>query len=145
MKAFTSACKIRFSNTDAAGITFFANVFTMAHDAYEDFVASLGFSWPEWFDNKNWGVPIRQSSCEYFRPLLPGKDCQIEVTIEKIGETSLGLHYRFLIDEILCCEVRLTHAFVELKPVSGKLGKTPIPSKVRQRLEAYRAQCLAAE
>ena len=117
----------------------------MAHDAYEDFVLSLGFSWPEWFDNKIWAVPIRQSSCEYFRPLFPGNDCHIEVLIDKIGETSLGLLYRFLVDEILCCEVRLTHAFVGFKPPGEKVTKTPIPSEVRQRLETYRAQCLAAQ
>jgi YbgC/YbaW family acyl-CoA thioester hydrolase len=139
---FTSTRKTRFSDTDAAGIVFFGNVYAMAHDAYEDLVAHLGFTWQEWFDNKIWGVPIRHSSAEYFRPLRPGYECQIEIRIDKIGETSLTLHYKFTIASEVCCEVRIVHSFISRNNGSGKIAKTPIPSNVRERLMAYQQKCL---
>jgi acyl-CoA thioesterase FadM len=138
---FVSRLKIRFSHTDAAGISFFGNVFKMAHDAYEDWLESLGFTWAEWFDNDAWAVPIRHSACEYFRPLRPGLECEIQILIEKIGETSLQMKYVFLVAGQKCCEVQLTHAFVSWETKT----KTPIPSHVRQRLQVYQAQCLGTK
>lgn len=139
-QAFSALTKVRFHQVDSVGIVFFGNVFALAHDAYEDFVQHLGFSLKEWFENPEWAVPIRQSGCEYFRPLMQGDELKIQVTVEKLGENSFSLKYGFYRASDLCCEVRLVHVFMNIKT----RVKMPMPSLVRERLETYERQCLNA-
>jgi acyl-CoA thioesterase FadM len=162
---FSFSARIRFHEADPAGIMFFANSYKIAHDTYEEFVQALGFPWPEWFENPVWAIPIRASSCEHLRPLLPSGHYDIEVWIEGIGNSSFTAKYAFrqkpelLLDSVhlssepsepissepqcseLFCEVSLTHTFMN-KETRTKMA---IPSSVLSRLEAYHRQCLKAK
>ncbi len=135
---FTLQVPIRFRQGDPAGISFFANVYPMAHDAFEDFVQSLGFDWKTWFANEEWGVPIRHSSCEYYQPLIPGRSCSITVLVDRVGESSATLKYIFKNKDQVACEVTLVHTFFKIK----ERAKMPIPSVVRDGLETYQRECL---
>ena len=110
----------------------------MAHDAFEDFVQALGFKYEEWFQNPDWATPIRHSACDYLAPLWPGRNVSIEVTIEKIGESSLTLRYSFASDGKPSAIVTLIHTFIDIR----KRAKTAIPSLVRDRLETYQREGL---
>ena len=135
---FRATYPIRFRSGDPAGISFFANVYPLAHDAFEDFVQALGFEYKEWFQNPDWATPIRHSSCDYFAPLWPGGTVEIFVRIEKLGESSLTLKYLFNSSGQKCAEVTLVHTFIDIK----KRAKTTIPSVVRDRLETYEREGL---
>ena len=136
---FSTIIPLRFRLGDPAGISFFANVYPLSHDAFEDFVQYLGFEWKLWFENKDWGVPLRHTSCEYRRPMVPGNDCEITVLVEKIGETSLAMKYVFRSLSTVCAEVLMVHTFMDIKSMS----KRPIPSEIRDRFETYQRECLA--
>jgi acyl-CoA thioesterase FadM len=129
---------IRFRNGDPAGISFFANVYPMAHDTFEDFVQHLGFEWKMWFANEEWAVPLRHSSCEYFQPLMPGKTATITAVVDHLGESSFKMKYLIKNGEKVAAEVTLVHTFMNLK----SRAKMAMPSVVRDRLEAYQRQCL---
>jgi YbgC/YbaW family acyl-CoA thioester hydrolase len=130
---FAYQTRIHFHEADPAGIAFFANSYVLAHNAFEDFVQHLGFTWKDWFENESWGVPIRQSSCEHLRPMLVGEAVQIKITLERIGDSSFTLLYIFEIAAATTCEVRLVHTFMDRKT----RGKLSIPTDIRRRLEAY--------
>lgn len=135
---FRHPIAIRFHDADPAGILFFGRVYELAHEAYEAFFQELGFEWKSYFANGEWAVPIRHSECEYFAPMQAGSKLEIVVGVEKIGETSMTLTYRFEHEGKAHAQVKLVHAFMSLKTKS----KTEMPSVVRERLETYQRQCL---
>ncbi|MES2962512.1 MAG: thioesterase family protein [Bdellovibrionota bacterium] len=123
----------RFRDADPVGILFFARAYELAHDAYEDFVRSLGFTYREWFENETWGVPIRKSECEHLRPIKPGDEISVSVKIENLGESSFTTSYSIASAGQPASEVKLTHVFMDVKTKK----KMAIPSNVRSRLEAH--------
>jgi 1,4-dihydroxy-2-naphthoyl-CoA hydrolase len=138
-KVFSNELQIHFSQSDLGGISFFGNVYPMAHDAYERFVEHLGFKWKDWFANSEWGVPIRHSEADYHRPLWPGEKYQIQIRIERLGETSMTLSYQFVQGTNLHVEAKLVHAFVNMKTMT----KIPIPPQVLTALKTYHSQSLS--
>lgn len=139
MRPFSATLPIRFRQGDPAGISFFANVYSMAHDTFEDFVQHLGFDWKMWFANEEWGVPLRHTACDYFQPLIPGKVSTITVLVENLGESSIKMKYLIKNNEKVAAEVTLVHTFMSMKTRT----KMPMPSIVRDRLEAYQRECLS--
>lgn len=136
--AFSKSVEIRFSECDPAGIMFFGNIYHHAHDFYEDFVRHLGFEWRDWFENNDWMVPLRHSSAEHLLPIRPGAVYQMQVMIERIGESSFTGKYWMTSSLGTHAEVTLVHTFVSAKTKE----KTSIPLDVRRRLEAYQLKCL---
>ena len=131
---------IRFHHGDPAGISFFANVYPMAHDTFEDFLQQLGFEWSLWFANEEWAVPLRHTSCDYFQPLFPGKQSTITVLVEHLGESSLKMKYLIKNGDTMAAEVTLVHTFMNIRTRK----KMTMPSFVRDRLEAYQRECLSS-
>jgi acyl-CoA thioesterase FadM len=138
---------VRFHQADPAGIMFFGHVGALAHDAYEGFVGSLGFTYSEWFENPEWAVPIRRTTCDYLRPMPAGLELTIVVGVEKIGETSFTLTYSFhgrdnvdRHDETFA-KMQIVHSFIDKKT----RAKFPIPSVVRGKLEAYQGRSVSAK
>jgi len=130
---FPQRAFITFDLVDAAGILFFAHVFTLAHHVFESSVVTqMGFSWQEWFNNGQWLTPMKHCEAVYQKPLLGGETYDVAVTSTRIGETSFTLQYRFCRNEETYCTVTLTHVFCNHD--TGK--KMPVPSHIRQKLES---------
>jgi acyl-CoA thioesterase FadM len=71
------------------------------------------------------------SEVDFLDPLHFGDRLHVRVTCSKLGRSSLGLRYRFLRDDTLCVDARMTTVCVNmdgLKPV-------PIPAEFRQSFE----------
>ncbi len=131
-KSFQCESKLRFHQADPSGWMFFGAAFELMHDCYEDFVVSMGFEWPKWFNNSEWAVPIRATEAEYNNVIRPGEVLQIDVSVLKVGETSFTLAFDFRQKEKSACVVKSTHTFLDKK--NGQ--KRPIPDEIRQKLEA---------
>lgn len=163
---FQASFRARFRHADPAGILFFANVFEIAHDIYEDFVAHLGWTWEQWFQNPDWAVPIRHASCDFKRPMTASHSYHVSVFAERIGESSFTLKYIFTEPlhrnddnnrvhpdnpdntyndgdggANVCCEVSIVHAFYDKK----RRSKTAIPSEIRDRLQSCQRESLATK
>jgi acyl-CoA thioester hydrolase/1,4-dihydroxy-2-naphthoyl-CoA hydrolase len=130
---FKKDFQVRFREADPAGIGYFANVFSFAHDAFEDFIQATGFTWKEWFQTKDYIVPIRHTECNFLRPFLPGDTYQISVTVAKLGESSFQMKYQFAQGANAHAEVRMTHVFLDAKSKQ----KISVPDLVRNRLKVY--------
>lgn len=132
---FTMDSAIRLHQADAAGIVFFANYFQIAHDAYEAFMQSIGFSFQYVVSETNLLLLIAHAEADYHRSLVPGEKIRVEMKTEKVGRTSYVLQYRILNavgDEV--CAVRTVHVAVD--KVTGE--KIPVPDKLRKELAAIR-------
>lgn len=133
MKTFNTLRTIRFHEADPAGILFFGRSLEMAHDHYEEWIKSLGHSFNDWFQSKDFIVPIRKSECEYYKPLFPGKQYEVRLSIKEIRDSSFQTRTQFLSSERCHMEIFLTHVFASPK----EFKKMSIPPAIKSQLEQY--------
>lgn len=90
---FAYARTIRFSDTDAAGIVFFARYLAICHEAYEEALATAGLPLATFFSDHGVIVPIAKSEASYLRPLACGEKIRVEVTPRRLSENSFALEF----------------------------------------------------
>lgn len=133
---FTKEITIKFRDADPIGILFFGNIFGLAHDAFEDFLPSAGFTWREWFQTKDYLVPIRHTEANFLAPFVPGDSYKIHVGVDSLSNTAFKMKYLFKRGDKLHAEVLMVHAFLDAKTHQ----KIPLPEAIRSRLEKVRFQ-----
>jgi 1,4-dihydroxy-2-naphthoyl-CoA hydrolase len=84
---------IRFPDTDAAGVVFFARYLSICHEAYEDALDAAGLNLASFFTDTGVVVPIAKSEATYLRPLVCGDKLRVEVTPTRLTENSFALDY----------------------------------------------------
>ncbi len=90
---FSHARTVRFADTDAAGVVFFARYLAMCHEAYEEALAVAGLPLARFFADTGLVVPIARSEASYLRPLECGDRLRIEVSPTRLGEHSFALAF----------------------------------------------------
>jgi 1,4-dihydroxy-2-naphthoyl-CoA hydrolase len=93
MKSHTYRTQIRLHDTDAAGILFFAHQFSIIHDAYEQVLEKMGFSFSTMLTKRSYFLPIVHAESDYKAPLFVGDKIAIVITVGHIGETSFSFDY----------------------------------------------------
>ncbi len=133
--SFIRDFKIKFRECDPAGISYFANIFSWAHDTFEEFLPVAGIPWEDWFHRKDLIVPIKHTECNFMKPFSPGESYKIHTTVKRLGDSSFTMKYVFKDQEGKSdhAEVLMTHVFL----TAEKFKKTPIPENIRQRLNQF--------
>ena len=80
---------IHFDQCDSAGIMYFAESFTLAHQLIEDFIASSAIGWSAWFNHETLAFPLRYADCNYRYPLRAGEKCQLKLNITDLSYSSV--------------------------------------------------------
>ncbi len=90
--AFTYSRSIRFSETDAAGVVYFANVLTFCHEAYEASLIASGIDVRSFFSGQAIAVPIVHAEVDYFKPMFCGDQITIALvpTLSKPSEFEIS-------------------------------------------------------
>lgn len=123
-----------FQLSDAAGIVFFGHIFSLSHEVYEQFIQEkLGITWDDWFKNKDWMIPIKQTHANYFAPLLAGLWYQVHLELKQMTNSSFTLVYRFYRENVEHCQVETLHVFCN----RDTRKKEPIPEEIREKLESF--------
>lgn len=92
--AFTSVQKIRFDDVDGAGIVYYPQFFHLCHGAFEDFFDSAApISYPELLRQRRLGFPTVAIECAFKAPLQYGDVAVVELTVKRIGTTSVTFGY----------------------------------------------------
>ncbi|MDQ7063604.1 MAG: thioesterase family protein [candidate division KSB1 bacterium] len=94
-KNFSYETSIKFHETDAAGRLFFAHQLKLAHDAYEAFLQTSGLPLAIIVQDRPYDLPIVHAESDYLAPLFVGDKIRIELTVERIGNSSFTLGYDF--------------------------------------------------
>jgi|SRR5690606_10088271 len=112
----------RFNECDPQGFLFYSQVFNWSHEALESFWTNHQRRWNFWFQNPEWAVPLRHSEAEYLQPVLAGKEYATQLSIGKIGTTSVNLVFKISAPQsVEMVRVSTTHVFIDrvnLKPIS---------------------------
>lgn len=122
--------QIRFHQADPAGWMFYGAAFELAHDCFEDFVGHLEIPRKDWFESKKIAVPVRATQANYLAPLRAGDHFEIQMSLTKIGDSSLTAQFRFFKKDTLCLEIESTHVFMSVESQT----KCPIPPEIKDRL-----------
>jgi acyl-CoA thioester hydrolase/1,4-dihydroxy-2-naphthoyl-CoA hydrolase len=132
-KLWSYDCLIPFQMADPAGILFFGNAFSLFHLAFEHFIQErMECSWPFWFQNPEWIVPIKHAQADYIKPIVAGSMCQIDIVIAAVTHSSFTL--TSTLQQIhLCCSIETVHIFCS-RPAMQKMA---IPSPLRARLNQF--------
>ena len=72
--------KVHWSDSDAAGIAWFANYFRWFEDAEEElFAATLGRSRQALLDERHFGMPRVDATAKYHAPVRPGQTIRVGI------------------------------------------------------------------
>jgi 1,4-dihydroxy-2-naphthoyl-CoA hydrolase len=132
---FNYSRTVRFADTDAAGVVFFANYLAFCHEAYEESLLASGIELQTFFKNTGIVVPISKSEASYLRPLFPGDKLRITAKPESISENSFAISYeiyRVTPIEKLAARVRTEH--VATNP--AKKERSPLPADLAAWVQA---------
>lgn len=124
---------IRFADTDAAGVAFFANYLAICHEAYEEALLASGIELQSFFADRGVIVPIARSEAEYLRPLKAGDRLRVEVSPAALGENSFEVRYlmtRLGPSEKAAGRVRTEHVCID----SASRRRRPLPPELARWL-----------
>lgn len=127
--------RIYFSETDAAGVVYFANFLSFCHEAYEEALRSSNIELQQLFENRQIVIPILHAECDYLRPLKCGDKIEIEITSEIKNAESFSLHYELfrLSPRKRSARAKTEHLCID--PKSRK--RKPLPPNFHQFLSQF--------
>jgi 1,4-dihydroxy-2-naphthoyl-CoA hydrolase len=91
---FSYTRTVRFQDTDAAGVVYFANVLAMCHEAYEASLAASDINLKVFFSNSDRAIPIVHASVDFYRPMFPGDRLIIELTPKQVAGDEFEIAYQ---------------------------------------------------
>ncbi|MEG3902571.1 thioesterase family protein [Microcoleus sp. B4-C5] len=97
---FTYTRTVRFQDTDAAGVVYFANVLAMCHEAYEASLAASGINLKAFFSNSEVAFPILHASVDFYRPMFAGDRLMIQLTPKQVTGDEFEIAYQLFSEEV---------------------------------------------
>lgn len=133
MNEFTTKVFVRFGDVDPAGIVYFPRIYEYLHEAFEDvWEEHVGERYYRMILDERRGFPLVRSEVDFKHPLYFGNQVDVRVTCTHIGRSSIQLHYRMFVEDVLCVDARQTTACIDLD--AGK--SIPLTDQHRARFKA---------
>jgi 1,4-dihydroxy-2-naphthoyl-CoA hydrolase len=125
---------LRFQDTDAAGVVYFANVLSMCHEAYEASLTSAEVDLKQFFNNPSIAIPIIHASVDFFSPIYCGDRLLIQLVPKQIKEHKFEIRYQILsADEQLLSKATTHHTCIH----PGSRDKIKISPEMLQWLQKW--------
>jgi 4-hydroxybenzoyl-CoA thioesterase len=130
--------RVRFGDCDPAGIVYFPRFFDWFHQAMESwFDQALGLPYAELITAERMGFPCVHTEADFKAGCRLGEDLVVELSVEKLGNSSVTLAYRVLgPDGSLRVTGRSVIVVAHLPPEGG-LRAARLQGTLRQRIEAF--------
>lgn len=87
---------IRFSDTDAAGVVYFAQILSICHETYEASLQASGLVLKTFFSLGTIAVPITHTSADFHRPLRCGDVATVNLTPTQTTSERFEIAYEVL-------------------------------------------------
>ncbi|HLO85768.1 MAG TPA: thioesterase family protein [Nostocaceae cyanobacterium] len=125
---------VRFQDTDAAGVVYFANVLVMCHEAYEASLEATDINLRSFFTNPILAFPIVHANVDFVRPMYCGDKLEISLAPQKIGLDKFEISYEITIGEVLVAKAVTRHVCIEV----NSRTKQELPTEMINWLEINR-------
>jgi acyl-CoA thioester hydrolase len=133
---FTYLRRVRFADTDLAGIVHFSNFYRFMEEAEHEFFRSLGLRITEELpDGTTVGWPRVRASCSFEAPALYDDLIELDVSIDRIGVRSLTMKFHIRRGEKCLARGELKTVFCRCAE-GGQLESIDIPAEVAEKLNA---------
>ncbi|MEI6442731.1 MAG: thioesterase family protein [Nostocales cyanobacterium ELA583] len=129
--AFTYYYTVRFQDTDAAGVVYFANILKICHEAYEVSLVASSINLKSFFTNPSVGFPIVHANVDFLRPMYCGDNVVISLLAEKIGLDKFEITYKIIVDDVIVAKAITRHVCID---VSSRT-KQELPDYINNWLE----------
>ena len=131
-----SRLRVRYAETDAEGVVYYANHFVYMEVGRVNFFRALGLGRDYW-DSSDFGIVIAEASCRYHAPARFDDLLVIRTWVEDVRRSSFAFAYEIVKDEDGCllADGRTVQVLVNL----GTMRPTRLPPEV------YDALCAAAQ
>ena len=129
--AFTYDYTVRFRDTDAAGVVYFANVLNICHDAYEASLQASGINLQQFFTKPVVAFPIIHASVDFFRPIFCGDKLAIKLIPQKLGTNKFEINYEVFIDNIVVSKANTKQVCID----ANSRRKLDFPKDIMSWLE----------
>jgi 1,4-dihydroxy-2-naphthoyl-CoA hydrolase len=84
---------IRFQDTDAAGVVYFANILAICHEAYEASLMASRINVRNFFSQGEVIVPITQTKADFRYPLMCGDQVLVRLIPDRINDAEFKVEY----------------------------------------------------
>lgn len=139
--AFTVRRDIRFSESDPAGIVFYAEFFRMFNDLFEDWlVKRLGIDFAGQFQNEQRMFPLVHVEVDFKEARRMGQTMDLTLVLTRLGRSSIAYEIVGHDDGL---EI-LRGSFVTVVASKKTMGTIEIPAEIRAPMENYLKACAAA-
>jgi acyl-CoA thioester hydrolase len=130
--------RVRYGECDPQGVVFNANYLAYLDIGITELFRTAFGSYQAMADR---GVDfvVAEAGLRYHRPAHFDEELDLEVTIERLGTTSLTTRYRIQRDGQLLVEGTLRHVLIDLARLASRDPdpKAPIPTWMREQLAPY--------
>ncbi|MDX2228122.1 MAG: thioesterase family protein [Leptolyngbyaceae cyanobacterium bins.349] len=134
--AFIYSRTVRFQDTDAAGVVYFANGLAMCHEAYEASLAAAGIDLKTFFRGVDVAIPIAHASMDFWQPLYCGDRLEIHLTIAARQVTEFEIAYQiFAAGQTAKPCSRATTRHVCIDPLLR--SRRPLPDSLMTWMQMY--------
>ncbi len=105
---------VRFADTDAAGVVYFAHILNFCHEAYEDALLKLEIRIPHIPDFPHLALPISHAELSCYAPLTCGDSLEISLRPVLLSPTSFEITYaiRITATENLAAQAKTRHVCI---------------------------------
>jgi len=129
--SFATRIRVRFGDCDPAGLVYYPVIFHYCHVAMEEFFAArCGTTYARLMSERRLGFPTVSVRAEFFAPLVYGDEAEVEVSVSRVGRSSVTFVYEVkrASDRTLCARSTQVHAAMNLDtrsavPVSDRLRR----------------------
>ncbi|MDZ8185906.1 MAG: thioesterase family protein [Nostoc sp. ChiSLP02] len=139
--AFTYNRTVRFQDTDAAGVVYFANVLGICHEAYEESLEASSINLKDFFNNPPVAFPIVHASVDFLRPMFVGDKLLISLIPQKLGVDKFEITYEINVGEVIVAKAVTRHVCIN----ASSRVKQELPDEIIQWLETNRREAEGAE
>lgn len=129
---------VRFQDTDAAGVVYFANVLAICHEAYEASLEESGIDLKRFFQGKEIAFPIAHADVDFFAPMFCGDRLVIHLTPKQLRESEFEIAYqifRLKQPEKVVSNACTRHVCVEILPDARR--RMVLPEEITSWLQRW--------
>lgn len=138
-RRFTVRRRVEFVDTDMAGIVHFSKFFLWMEQAEHAMLRSVGIEVEGEIEGVAYGWPRVHAQADYVSPLRFGDEFDVNVVVERLGNTSVSYRHEFSREasdgEVVLARGKITAACVRRDDLS--MWATPLPEIVRAKLAPY--------
>ncbi|MBW4625605.1 MAG: thioesterase family protein [Brasilonema octagenarum HA4186-MV1] len=139
--AFIYNRTIRFQDTDAAGVVYFANLLSICHEAYEESLVISGINLKDFFTNPSVAFPIVHANVDFFRPLYCGDNLVIRLMPQQLSVDKFEVASEVIVGEVIAGKAVTRHVCIE----TSSRTKTELPENMKEWLEMNKRGAESAE